>query len=76
MTGEFVKICGNVTYKYISQKGTLFLKLYDKETIDVVFFNDVATDVSAYNISVDDYQCVSGTISIYKGKLEIIAKKI
>jgi tRNA(Ile2) C34 agmatinyltransferase TiaS len=72
-----VRICGNVTYKYVSDTRHVFLDVIDQTgKIDVVFFNRTAEEVNVYEVDLNDSICVSGTVDEWKGKLEIIGKSL
>jgi DNA/RNA endonuclease YhcR with UshA esterase domain len=68
-----VRICGNVTHKYVSVTKHVFLDIKDQTgKIDVVFFNRTAEDVNVYEVDINDFICISGAVDEWKGKLEII----
>jgi tRNA(Ile2) C34 agmatinyltransferase TiaS len=68
-----VRICGNVTHKYVSDSRHVFLDIKDQTgKIDVVFFNRTAEDVNVYEVDINDFICISGAVDEWKGKLEII----
>lgn len=73
--GEILRTCGAVSSTAQSQKGTLFIKLTDEKTIDIVFFPDVAEGLGAYILRKGDSVCVTGEVGIYKQKVEIIGNK-
>lgn len=75
MSGEQVKVCGEITSKYKSDKGTLFLKIKDIKELSVVFFKENAEGLNAYDLESGEEICVEGNIEIYKNELEIIGDK-
>lgn len=77
--GNNVKVCGNVSEKYVSKNKHLFFRLGDGSgEIKVVIFN---TTLKKIGIDIDtikngDSVCVIGNIDIYKGWLEIKVWKV
>ena len=72
--GRVVKVCGNITSKFTSQKGHVFFTLYDGEAMDVVVFNNTAHKVLA--VDKGDSVCITGDVGIYKGELEVILREL
>jgi exonuclease VII large subunit len=70
-----VNVCGNITYKFVSNTGHVFMKIYDGSgSINVVIFN---TSVNKFDIpDLNQSVCIIGRIDIYKDELEIIPFKI
>lgn len=74
--GKNVKICGEVTSKFVSKTRHVFLQLKDGSgRIDVVIFNKTVEKLNAYELNQSKI-CVIGSVDEYENKLEIIAKKI
>jgi len=78
MAGENTVVCGYVKSKSISQSGTTFITLAEKnsktQTIPLVFFKNEARQTG--NISRGQSICARGIIQIYNGSAEIIERKI
>ena len=72
---NYVRISGIITRKYVSRSGTVFLKITDEtSTIDVVVFPGSVKNINS--LEVNQKVEVLGNVQKYKGKVEIIARKI
>ncbi len=75
--GQNVKVCGEITSKFVSDKKHVFLELKDdSDRIDIVIFNSTAEKLGAYDLLEDKTVCFVGKVDVYQGKLEIIPNKI
>lgn len=75
MAGENIIACGIVKSKSVSPSATTFLALADGNSrIRVVFFKNERSE--AVNISRNSNVCVSGTVRVYNGSVEIIGKRL
>lgn len=75
--GKSLKIQGEITGFFISDKGHVFLKISDKTAeISAVIFNSSSSKIGAYNLKKGQNVEVSGKIDEYNGKLEIMPKEI
>lgn len=73
-TGRTVKVLGEISSKYESKNGHIFLKLADSSgEISVVIFNNTKVE---RNLEIGQMIEISGEIEEYKGELEIILKTI
>lgn len=79
--GKYVSICGYTDSISSSPDGHVFAVFYDSgnqdSRISVVFFKDTAKayDVMSY-LENQGICCVSGSVDIYNGNLEIVADNI
>jgi aspartyl/asparaginyl-tRNA synthetase len=72
--GNAVKVCGNVSEKYISKNNHLFFRLSDETGgIKVVVFNSTVgkLDVDVKELKDGDSLCVLGNVDVYKDELEV-----
>ena len=70
-----IKFKGKVEYVYTSERGTTFVRISDENaSIDVVIFKGSVKNVN--EITTGKFVEVIGTVSKYKGKIEVIANKI
>lgn len=75
--GKNVKVCGEITSKFISKTKHVFLQLKDDTgRIDIVIFNKTAEKLNAYKLNKQDKICVVGSVDEYQDKLEIITREI
>ncbi|MDI6807162.1 MAG: OB-fold nucleic acid binding domain-containing protein [Candidatus Aenigmarchaeota archaeon] len=74
--GKNIKICGEITSRFVSKTNHVFLQLKDDTgKIDVIIFNNTAEKLNAYELNQSKI-CVIGSVDEYENKLEIIVKKI
>lgn len=74
--GKNVKVCGNITSKFVSNNKHVFLKIEDTTgRIDAVVFNSTAESFGAYDVGKGDEVCIIGQVSEYQNGLEIIVKE-
>ncbi|MGC9059458.1 MAG: exodeoxyribonuclease VII large subunit [Candidatus Aenigmatarchaeota archaeon] len=71
--GKTVRTSGRIVSVTYS-KGNIFLTIYDKKSIDVPIFSNVAKYLS-YNFKKGQKISVVGVVDEYKGKLQIVPKK-
>ncbi len=69
--GKVVMTNGTISDVFLSDSKTLFLNLEENEDLAIIMFN-----VDENNLTESDKVVVRGEVTLYKGKLEIIAKKI
>ena len=78
--GVGVKVCGNITSRYVSKAGHLFLEVADRSgEIDVVVFKSTISRIagcSPLGLKKGDGVCVLGNIDVYEGELEILPRDI
>jgi DNA/RNA endonuclease YhcR with UshA esterase domain len=77
--GSVVKICGNITNKYISKNKHIFLNIEDNTgNIKVVIFNQTTLNlnIDPYELKKHDNVCVIGKVDIYENELEIILRDL
>lgn len=80
--GENVRICGEITSKFVSKKGNIFLRLMDETGgIPVVIFENTAEKlkrykIDAYEINKGDEICITGDVDEWEDKIEVKCKKI
>ncbi len=73
--GSTVRVCGNITYRFVSKAGHIFMKIADGSgELDMVIFNTTADsfDVPAQGQTV----CATGRIELYEGRIELLPVKI
>jgi DNA/RNA endonuclease YhcR with UshA esterase domain len=76
-TGKNVRLCGDITSKYVSKNKHVFFKLQDQTgEMNIVVFNNTAKNINAYQLETNDTVCVIGSVDEYQNKLEIILQKI
>ncbi len=79
MSGENIIICGIVKSKSVSKSETTFVTLADKNSktqtqfLSLVFFKNEMHETK--NISRGSNICARGTVQIYNGSVEVIARK-
>lgn len=74
--GSYVRVCGLVEKKYVSNKGTVFFDLKDSSSVKIVIFNNAGELVSKEQIEDGFHLCLEGTVKLYEGSLEIIAEHL
>jgi len=74
--GECVKACGIVDKKYVTDKGHIFFNLKDNSSIKVAIFKNENSLITPESIENNTTLCLEGTITRYKGELEIIADRL
>ncbi|MFB6089125.1 MAG: exodeoxyribonuclease VII large subunit [Candidatus Aenigmatarchaeota archaeon] len=77
--GKIVKISGNISNKYKSKDGHIFLEVKDKtDKIDIVLFKNEYKNmgIDTENLKKDNEIKVLGKVTEYQGNLEIISKRI
>lgn len=74
-----VKVCGQVTEKYLSGDGHLFLRIRDNSgSIKAVLFSDEVENLRRYGIDLydvleGDRLCLRGEVSEWEREIEIVA---
>lgn len=77
LVGQSTRLCGELSWKYVQQRGHVFFRLSDETgSIKVVVFNSSAKQLGAYELKEGQRVCVVGRIDEYKGELEIIPARI
>ncbi len=74
--GEYVKACGIVDKKYVTEKGHIFFNLKENSSIKVVIFKNNNNPTPPEKIENNKPLCVEGTVKLYKGELEIICDRL
>ena len=74
--GKNVKVCGNVSSKYMSKTNHVFLKLWDGTgSMEIVIFNSTTGKVNL-NFDRGSSICIVGSVDEYEDRLEVIAKDV
>lgn len=71
-TGKNVRVCGQVTSKFVSKTQHTFLELRDNTgKIDITVFNTSSAKTSAQSLNKNQDVCITGAVDEYEKKLQV-----